>query len=1107
MRDRDKTKEQLIEEVTTLRQRVRELEAVVSTRSSVEQVFYQNILDRTVAGFFQISPERQYLVVNSVMAEILGYDSPLEMTDSVTNIAQQIYVHPQQYYDFESLLAERGKVEEFEYQAHCKDGRTIWLSDSASAVRDRDGTILYYEGNSIDITERKVSEVELQRAVEERTAALEESNDFLVEEVVEHRRAKTALRATKDQLKAILDTIPGIVSCISSDLRYLGVNRQLAQIFNRSPQDFIGQDLGFLSAGSEFSSFVREFFASSEREAGREIAAQVNGDRRHYLIVAKKYANNQAAFTVGVDVTARRKAEQNLKVAKDQLQAVLEAVPGIVSWIRSDLRYLGVNRQLANLYNIRPEAFVGQDIGFLGTGSEFNNFVKEFFESPYPETTREVSAQVKGKKQDYLIVAQKYDRDRAAFIVGIEITARKQAEKTLRETQAKYQSIVENAVEGIFQIQPNGRYLKVNPALARIYGYESPAALMDDINQSQVYIQPQHSEQFIQLLETHDRVVGFETQIHRRDGKTTWISENARAVRDEQGNLLYYEGTVEDITERKRAEAELQRAYEELEMRVEERTAALKHTNEQLIVEISERTRIEQALRTSEAELRALFAAMTDIITVFDAQGRYVKAVSTNSEVLHSPTENRIGKSVYEVLPPEEADFFVAEIQRVLNTGQTVNLEYSLRVDAQRVHTAGNGQRFGAQSEEIWFAATVSPMPDNCAIWVARNITERKRMLDSLSEAEAKYRSIFENAAEGIFQISPDGRFLSANPAFVKMYGYASAEELMAEVADIDRQLYVDRDRRAELIATLERQDFVSHAESQIYRKDRSIIWISENIRAVRDPQGQLLYYEGTVDDITQRKQAEEALRLEQERAERLLLNVLPKAIADQLKQYQESLADVSEPADESQANTLNRSFLAERFDEATVLFADIVGFTPLSARISPLELVSLLNQIFSSFDKLADKYGLEKIKTIGDAYMVAGGLPVPHSDRDGAIAEMALEMQQEISRFQSSDRPPFFQEAKDKISPGDPFQIRIGINTGPVVAGVIGIKKFIYDLWGDTVNVASRMESQGEGGKIQVTSQTYERLKDRYQFEKRGRIFVKGKGEMVSYWLTGRKL
>ncbi|MEG4866867.1 adenylate/guanylate cyclase domain-containing protein [Microcoleus sp. CZ3-B4] len=212
-------------------------------------------------------------------------------------------------------------------------------------------------------------------------------------------------------------------------------------------------------------------------------------------------------------------------------------------------------------------------------------------------------------------------------------------------------------------------------------------------------------------------------------------------------------------------------------------------------------------------------------------------------------------------------------------------------------------------------------------------------------------------------------------------------------------------------------------------------------------------------------------LRQEKERSEQLLLNILPAEIADRLMRTNESPA--------------------EHFEEATILFADIVGFTGISARIEPMQLVAGLNQIFSAFDQLTEKYGLEKIKTIGDAYMVVGGLPVSRTDHAEAIANMALDMH------------AYMQEVENIF--GESLQIRIGINTGPVIAGVIGIKKFIYDLWGDAVNIASRMESHGKPGYIQVSDATYLKLQHKYLLEPRGTIQVKGRGEMMTYWLLGR--
>ncbi|HUP15332.1 MAG TPA: adenylate/guanylate cyclase domain-containing protein [Acidimicrobiia bacterium] len=205
-------------------------------------------------------------------------------------------------------------------------------------------------------------------------------------------------------------------------------------------------------------------------------------------------------------------------------------------------------------------------------------------------------------------------------------------------------------------------------------------------------------------------------------------------------------------------------------------------------------------------------------------------------------------------------------------------------------------------------------------------------------------------------------------------------------------------------------------------------------------------------------------LSAERRRAESLLLNVLPAVIAAELKEHGE--------------------IKARRFDSVSVLFADVVGFTPMTASIEPEVMVDRLNVIFTHFDTLADRYGCEKIRTIGDGYMVAAGVPVPKDDHAHALAAMALDM-------------------LDYIEDG-PFRLRIGIDTGPVVAGVIGTRKFQYDVWGDTVNTASRMESHGEPNRIHVTESVRAVLADRYQFQPRGTISVKGKGKMETFFLLG---
>jgi len=222
---------------------------------------------------------------------------------------------------------------------------------------------------------------------------------------------------------------------------------------------------------------------------------------------------------------------------------------------------------------------------------------------------------------------------------------------------------------------------------------------------------------------------------------------------------------------------------------------------------------------------------------------------------------------------------------------------------------------------------------------------------------------------------------------------------------------------------------------------------------------------------ILELQREKEMLHIEQMKSEKLMLNILPKPIADRLKKGEKNIAG--------------------SYPEVTVLFSDLVGFTKMSAKKTAPELVKLLNDIFSRFDKRAELLGLEKIKTIGDAYMAVGGLPIPRSDHAEIVADMALGMYQDLADFNQANQ----QE----------IQMRIGIHSGPVVAGVIGFTKFSYDLWGNTVNTASRMESTSGNGRIQVSAITHELLKEHFVLEERELIECKGLGPMLTSYVNGR--
>lgn len=480
-------------------------------------------------------------------------------------------------------------------------------------------------------------------------------------------------------------------------------------------------------------------------------------------------------------------------------------------------------------------------------------------------------------------------------------------------------------------------------------------------------------------------------------------------------------------------------------------------------IESCHRLTMEAALRQSEAKFAGAFRASPNPICINRlADGRFVEVNDSFLEISGYDRLEIIGRTSREIplwASPQEQRRF-----RVLLRSQNVfrNQDFNFRTQSGELRTM------------LVSTETIQLGTQDCILIIANDITERKQAEQALQQQREYLRLILENIPQQVFWKDPNLVFLGCNRNWAESAQLESPESVIGKTDYDLLPPELAQEFRAKDRNILETNQPELHQIAVKYRPGANgeKIWLDINKIPMQDSQGKIIGLLGVLEDITERKLAEEALQAEQEKSERLLLNILPQAIAEKLKQ--------------------GTIAIAEQFDLASILFADIVGFTSLAARMLPIELVNLLNQIFSTFDQLADTHGLEKIKTIGDAYMVAGGLPVPQKDCIVAIADMALDMQKAISDFQTQT--------------GESFQIRIGIHIGPVVAGTIGMKKFTYDLWGDTVNIASRMESQGLPGKIQVTAETYEHLQHQYILEKRGKINIKGKGEMMAYWLIGKQ-
>lgn len=380
-------------------------------------------------------------------------------------------------------------------------------------------------------------------------------------------------------------------------------------------------------------------------------------------------------------------------------------------------------------------------------------------------------------------------------------------------------------------------------------------------------------------------------------------------------------------------------------------------------------------------------------------------------------------------------------------------------------------------------------LPQDELISLVRSLGARVAALESelavaretdkqLEDSEEKFRQVTDTIDEVFWMTDPrKNSMLFISPAYERIWGRSCQSLLDDPWSYIESIHPQDRDT---VIAALPRQaDGTYDIEYRIVRSDGDVRWIRDKAFPVRNDAADVYRVVGVAQDITENKNLIRDLNLEKERTERLLENILPKSIIDALN-GQENVP----------LQTLEAPVIAQRIDHATVLFADLVGFTAFSSSRQADYVVQQLNHIFKVFDRLAENHGVEKIKTIGDCYMLAGGVPDLQDDHAVRVANAALDMRVALARINGEK--------------GQNFQIRIGMHSGPLVAGVIGTSKFAYDLWGDTVNLASRMESAGVPGKIQVSESTYRLLQDRFRFEDRGPIAVKGKGEIQAYLLNG---
>ncbi len=767
--------------------------------------------------------------------------------------------------------------------------------------------------------------------------------------------------------------------------------------------------------------------------------AALLAERDHWKYRAEQLAE-QAAVLDGtlsqlqVQLAERERIATALQDSEARFRLMLEMAPlPIVISRVADGVVVYANGQLGSLLGLNKQDYAGQQVAdFYYEPSDRQHLLNQLAAHG---CLRQYQIRLKQANGDPLWVVASVqpmvlDGEDVVMSVLWDISDRLRIEADLERNQQYLRMILDNIPQQVFWKDTSLTFLGCNKSWATAIHASSPEFVVGKTDYDLV-----PNQEMAELFRANDRRV-LETgipELHmiqkKQRGSATgnpiWLDVSRLPIRDAAGNVIGIIGVIDDITARRQAE---------------------------------------EALQQSEAENRAILAALPDLMIQLDRDGQYLKFFAPKE--FHHCGVDAIGQSIYDVLPPKIAAERMHYAQQAWETGEVQIYEHQIWLD--------NELRY----EEV----RIVPINAEQVLMIVRDITRRKRSeaereqaKAALQEKEEYLRLILDNIPQQVFWKDTNLMFTGCNKNWVAATEVTHAAEVLGKT---DYELLGDRDV-AEHYRNQDRQVIETNTPQlhMIERKQRpapdgSIVWLDISKVPIRNPDGAVVGVLGVIEDITQRKLSEDALRLEQEKSEQLLLNILPRSIVQRLKQTQGAIA--------------------EAFPEATILFADIVGFTQLSSQIPPQSLVGLLNRIFSRFDQLSERYGLEKIKTIGDAYMVASGIPSPRPDHLDAMAEMALDMLAEISTFRTYE--------------GQSVALRMGMHTGPVIAGVIGQKKFIYDLWGDTVNVASRMESQGEVGKIQVTAEVYQRLQHRYRLESRGAIAVKGKGNMDTYWLLGRE-
>lgn len=728
-----------------------------------------------------------------------------------------------------------------EYRIRCRNGEYRWILDSGVPQQTAEGTFIGYVGTIFDITQRKQLEQELKiyrnrikELIAERTAELMFNNSQIEQEISRSNQSREADCEISEQFRTIFEQAAVGIININPQGKLIRVNQRFCEIVGYSESELLEMTLDRITHPDDLQ--VNENF----RQACLANQIQTYCLEKRYIrkdgtlvwvnltVSMVRDAMMRPKYDIAVieDISERKQAEAALKAERERLFSLLDQLPAYVCVQGRDRSIHFANRYFREHFGDpdakqRPEILPGQ----LPSDSTYmTSEVLDIKKTATWEWTR-----FDGKTyQSYNFPFTDIDGSQLVLELGIDISEGKQAVSALRQSQEMLQLVIDNIPQAICWKDRNSVYLGCNRTAAADAGL----ACCQDIIGLTDWDLPWTKEQAESFRKSDLRVMETDTPQYRilqpqlqANGQLAWLDTNKIPLHDIEGNVVGILITYEDITPHKQAQEEI----------------------------------IEGAQRLS-----TVIETVGEGITLSDADGNFIIYNSRMEELTgYSKAEAETAGDFLRLLYPDSQAHAAAlnGIREMVLTGGFRDVETAIVT------------KEGKQKTLLVSTSLMQYKNRSLFLSAYRDISHRVEAQEAQRQAEEKYRSLFENALEGIFQTTIDGHYLNANPALARIYGYSTPQELMVRLTDISRQLYVEPNRRAEFIRRLQEDDVVSGFESQVYRSDGSTIWISENARAVRDRHGTALYYEGTVEDITERKRLEEERRQQAER-ERLISKI-----------------------------------------------------------------------------------------------------------------------------------------------------------------------------------------------------------------------------------------